>query len=223
MTPSPAPKSRWRKLLDAAATAFALYVAYFVVLLGLVTALNIVSPPLADDPAVILVLSVVCAVVVLAPRILVPTILQRLRSLPEDSLTTAHTDDSVAPMIHNLRIRSRLFKLGAAAAFVLVVVATLLGFTVAQSQSTDGAITGTGVTALALLLFLLRTLASIYRHNMRLAAFYDSKADYLQAGGKTKGLDDADLLSLFSTVEVDIGWTEKLKGAFGPREQKSPN
>ena len=58
---------------------------------------------------------------------------------------------------------------------------------------------------------------------MRLAAFYDSKADYLQAGGKTKGLDDADLLSLFSTAEVDIGWTEKLKGAFGPREQKSPN
>ncbi len=96
--------------------------------------------------------------------------------------------------------------------FLLVVAATLLGFTVAQDQSTDGTITGTGVTALVLLLFLLRTLASIYRHNMRLAAFYDSKADYLQAGGKTKGLSDADLLSLFSTAEVDIDWTEKLNG-----------
>ena len=179
--------------------------------------------PLAEDQTVILFFSVVCAIVVVAPPVLVPTLLQRLRTLPEDSLATAHTDNSVAPMIRNLRIRSRLFKLGAAAAFLLVVVATLLGFTVAQSQSTNGTITGTGVTALVLLLFLLRTLASIYRHNMRLAAFYDSKADYLQAGGKTKGLDDADLLSLFSTAEVDIGWTEKLKGAFGPREQKSSN
>ena len=196
---------------------------YVLVLFGLFTALNIVSPPLVEDPGVMLFFSIVCAIVVVGPPVLVPMLLQRLQMFPDDSLTTPHTDNSVAPIIRNLRIRSRLFKLGAAAVFLLVVAATLLGFTVAQGQSTDGAITGTGVTALVLLLFLLRTLASIYRHNMRLAAFYDSKADYLQAGGKTKGLDDADLLSLFSTAEVDLSWTEKLKGAFGPREQKPPN
>ncbi len=216
-------KTVLRKLRDGAAIGLALLFAYVLVLFGAFTALNIVSPSLAEDPPVVLFLTVACAIVVVGPPVLVPALLQRLRTLPEDSLTTAHTDNALAPMIRNFRIRSRLFKLGAAAAFVLVAAATLLGFTVAQDQATEGTITGSGVTALVLLVFLLRTLASIYRYNMRLAAFYDSKADYLQAGGKTKDLDDADLLSLFSTTQVDLGWTEKLKGTFGPREQKPPN
>ena len=49
MTPSPLPKSRWRRLLDAAAIGFALFFAYIVVLFGLFTALNIVSPPLGPE------------------------------------------------------------------------------------------------------------------------------------------------------------------------------
>ena len=163
-----------------------------------------------------------CAIVVVGPPIGGPALVGRLRTLPDDSLKTEHTDNALVPMIRNLRIRSRLFKLGAAASFVLVAAATLLGFTVTQGQSANGTPTGTGVTALVLLLFLLQTLASIYRQNMRMAAFYDSKADYPQAGGKTKGLDDRDLLNLFSTAQVDPGWSEKLKGAFQRREQTPP-
>ena len=222
MTGPPLKKTRWRRLVDGAATGLALLFAYVLVLFGVFTALNIVSPLLAEDPAVVFFLTVVCAIVVVGPPIGGPALVGHLRTLPDDSLKTEHTDNALVPMIRNLRIRSRLFKLGAAASFGLVAAATLLGFTVTQGQSANGTPTGTGVTALVLLLFLLQTLASIYRQNMRMAAFYDSKADYLQAGGKTKGLDDRDLLSLFSTAQVDPGWSEKLKGAFERREQTPP-
>ena len=222
MTGAPLPKTRWRRLLDGAAIGLALLFAYVLVLFGVFTALNIVSPRLMEDPPVVFFLTVVCAIVVVGPPIGIPALLRRLRALPEDSLKTTHTDNALVPMIRNFRIRSRLFKLGAAAAFVLVAAATLLGFTVAQGQSANGTTTGTGVTALVLLLFLLQTLASIYRQNMRLAAFYDSKADYLQAGGETKSLDDRDLMTLFSTAQVDPGWADKLKGAFEPRGEKPP-
>jgi len=213
-------KPWWRKALNAVATGFLLTFAYVLVLFGLFAGLNIVSPSLLDDQAYIVFFSIVSGIVVIAPPVLVSVFLERLRTLSDDSLKTPHTEDAVVPMIRNLRIRSRLFKLGAAAAFLLVVGATLLGFTVAQDQAADGTITG-GVTALVLLLFLLRTLASIYRHNMRLASFYDSRADYLQAGGKTKDLDEKDLLGAFATDEIDLGWTERLKGAFKPRQEKS--
>lgn len=221
MTPPTSLKPWWQKALNAAATGFALAVVYIVVLFGLFAGLNIVSPSLAEDQVFVVFFSIVSGIVVMAPLALLPVLLERLRTLSNDSVTTSHTEDAVIPIIRNLRIRSRLFKLGAAAAFLLVVGATLLGFTVAQDQAADGTITGGGVTALVLLLFLLRTLASIYRHNMRLASFYDSRADYLQAGGKTKDLDDKDLLGVFATDEVDVGWTERLKGAFRPGQENS--
>ena len=220
MTSPPSKKTVWRKAVDGAAIGLALLFAYVLVLFGVFTALNIVSPLLAEDPAVVFFLTVVCAIVVVGPPVGGPALVGRLRTLPDDSLKTEHTDNALVPMIRTLRIRSRLFKLGATAAFVLVAAATLLGFTVAQGQSANGTTTGTGVTSLVLLLFLLQTLASIYRHNMRMAAFYDSKADYLQAGGKTKGLDDRNLLNLFSTAQIDPNWSEKLKEAFEPRDQK---
>ena len=128
MTPPSLPKTRLRKLLDAVAIGLALAFAYVVLLLGLVAALAILSPPLVEDQAFILFLSIVCAGMVIGPPVLVPTLLQRLRTLPDDSLKTTHTDDSVAPMIRSLRIRSRLFKLGAAGVFLLVVMTTLFGF-----------------------------------------------------------------------------------------------
>lgn len=248
VTASPAPKSWWLRSLEAVAIGFALVFAYVLVLVGVFTGLNIVSPALAEEPQVTFFLAVVCAVIVVGPPVLLPALLERLRTFPNESLTTPHTDSSVAPIIRNLRIRSRLFKLGAAAAFVMVVAATLLGFTVAQGymagrsgtgtemqgqsteatgtgsevqgQSPETTQTGTAVTALVLLLFLLRTLASIYRQNMRLAAFYDSRADYLQAGGKTKDLDHADLLDVFSTTQLDLGWSERLTRAFGRGNSK---
>ena len=219
MTPPPLPETTgWWKFLNVVAIGLVLIFAYVVLLFGLFAALAIVSPPLAEDQAFILFFSIVCTGMVIAPLVLVPALLRRLRTLPEDSLTTTQMDDSVAPMIRSLRIRSRLFKLGAGGVFLLIVMTTLLGFTVAQNPSENGTITGTGVTALALLLFLLRTFASIYRYNMRLASFYDSRADYLQAGGKTKGLDNKELLTVFSTDKVDVGWAEKLKGTFEPRQ-----
>lgn len=218
--PTTPPTTPWpQKVLYAVATVLLLAFVYVVLLFSLVAALNIVSPSLAEEQSIILFFAIACAIAVVAPPVLVPALLLRLRALPDDSLKTAHTEDCVAPIIRNLRIRSRLFKLGAAAAFLLVVGATLLGFTVAQDQSTNGTITGTGVTALVLLLFLLRTLASIYRHNMRLASFYDSRADYLQAGGRTKGLNDKDLLNVFSTADINVGWSESLKSAFSSRPE----
>ena len=163
MTGPPLKKTQWRRLVDGAATGLALLFTYVLVLFAVFTALNIVSPLLAEDPAVVFFLTVVCAVVVVGPPIGGPALVGHLRTLPDDSLKTEHTDNALVPMIRNLRIRSRLFKLGAAASFVLVTAATLLGFTVTQGQSANGTPTGTGVTALVLLLFLLQTLASIYR------------------------------------------------------------
>lgn len=223
VTPPTSSKPWWQRALNTVATGFVLFFVYVVVLFGLFAALNILSPSLAEDQVFVVFFSIVSGIVVVAPPALLPVLLERLRSLPDDSVRTSHTEDAVVPMIRNLRVRSRLFKLGAAAAFLLVVGATLLGFTVAQDQMASGTITGGGVTALVLLLFLLRTLASIYRHNMRLASFYDSRADYLQAGGKTRDLDAKDLLGVFSTDEVDVGWPERLKGAFRQGQEKSAN
>ena len=183
------------KALNFLATASLLAFAYVLVLFGLLATLNIVAPSLVADQAFVLFFSVLCGGIVIAP----PVLLERLRTLPNDSLQTTDTENSVAPMIRNLRLRSRLFKFGAAAAFVLVVGTTILGFTVLSGvESTTGTIGPKGATAGLVLLFLLQTLTSIYRYNMRLAAFYDSKADYLQAGGKTKDLNERDLMNLFS-------------------------
>ena len=230
--PPPPPKSRWEKALSVAQAGLDVVVsfvlmlfAYAVVLFGVITVLNIVSPALVQEQVVLLFVATVVAGVVVLPRILFFAIRQRLNAFPDYSLNTLHADAALKPMILNLRVRSRLYKLGAVTAFVFIAAATLLGFTVAQTavtqdQVTTGAtgdpLTGTAVTAIVLLLFLLRTLASIYRSNMRLAAFYDSRADYLQAGGVTKTLPSKDLLQVFSIPELDPGWTEKLKGAFTP-------
>ena len=219
MTPSTGPMSWWWKALDRASVPFALLFLYVVLLFSLVTFLDIVSPTLVEEDSTIIFVSIVCALLVVTPPVLVPTFLEKLRTVPGYAREAPNTDAAVAPIILNLRIRSRLFKLGAVSTFLLIIGTTLLGFTVAGAPQSEEAVTETGVTALVLLLFFLRTLASIYRHNMRLASFYDSRADYLQAGGRTKDLKDKDLLNLFSTEGCDLGWTERLSTFFRSRQQ----
>ena len=183
------------------------------------------SPPLVQEPGIVLFVAAIAAGAVILPRILFAAFSQRLNAFPGYSVGPLYADAALKPMILNLRVRSRLYKIGAVTAFLFIAVATLVGFTVVQtaveqnplsaSEPSD-TLAGSAVVAVVLLLFLLRTLASIYRYNMRLAAFYDSRADYLQAGGSTRTLSSEQLLRVFSPPDLDPGWAEKLKGAFRP-------
>ena len=201
---------------------------YVVLLSALVTILSIVSPPLVQEPGIVLFVAAIAAGVVILPRILFSAFSQRLNVFPGYSVDPLYADAALKPMILNLRVRSRLYKVGAVTAFLFIAVATLVGFTVVHtaveqnplsaSEPSD-TLVGSAVVAVVLLLFLLRTLASIYRYNMRLAAFYDSRADYLQAGGSTgstRTLSSEQLLRVFSPPDLDPGWAEKLKGVFKP-------
>ena len=55
---------------------------------------------------------------------------------------------------------------------------------------------------LLLLFFLLRITASIYRYMVRLASFYESRADYMQLGGKIEVLSSAKVLELVDASQT---------------------
>ena len=69
------------------------------------------------------------------------------------------------------------------------------------------ALGGATVGSLLLLLFLLRTISSIYQYNIRLAAFYDARADYLQLAGSIAGMESKELLELVAADKYGVRWT----------------
>ena len=65
----------------------------------------------------------------------------------------------------------------------------------------------TKIGSVLLLLLLVQILASLYRYNMRLASFYDSRADYFQLQGTVSDSDKESLLALVGTEGIDIAAT----------------
>ena len=70
-------------------------------------------------------------------------------------------------------------------------------------------------------MFVLRTLAAIHRQNVKLAAFYDSRRDYLEARGNIEGLTHQELLEVFYGPEWEPSWPEKLRGVGAQRPRTS--
>ena len=130
----------WRRALTVGQAVFApvvqlvlLVFLYVVLLSALVTILNIVSPPLVQEPGIVLFVAAIAAGVVILPRILFSAFFQRLNAFPGYSVDPLYADAALKPMILNLRVRSRLYKVGAVTAFLFIAVATLVGFTVVHT------------------------------------------------------------------------------------------
>lgn len=66
---------------------------------------------------------------------------------------------------------------------------------------------GTKVGSVLLLLFLVRVLINLYRYNMRLASFYDSRADVLQLVGASPEFTSEHLIRAMGTEQFDFGAT----------------
>ena len=65
--------------------------------------------------------------------------------------------------------------------------------------------------AVTLWLVLVRVIASMSRYMVRLASFYDSRADYLQLGGKASGENSKDLLAMIDPGSVTTdGWIRQI-------------
>jgi len=79
------------------------------------------------------------------------------------------------------------------------------------------------VASLLLLFFLLRVTGSLYRYMVRLASFYDSRADYLQFGGPTDGLSVAEVLSVVDTsMRSNDTWIEDIFESIRKRTKGRP-
>ena len=65
----------------------------------------------------------------------------------------------------------------------------------------------TRVGALLILVFLVQILINLYRYNIRLAAYYDARADALEifAAGTFEGISMMELVRILSPEEVDFG------------------
>lgn len=68
-----------------------------------------------------------------------------------------------------------------------------------------------GIGSLLFLFFLLRVTASLYKYMVRLASFYESRADYLQLGGPTEGLSPQEILSIVdASTTNDDTWMKDI-------------
>lgn len=75
---------------------------------------------------------------------------------------------------------------------------------------------------LFLLFFVLRVTGALYGYMVRLGAFYESRADYLQFGGPTEGLSIDEVLRFVdTTVVTNDTWLKKVMDATGRTRTKS--
>lgn len=116
--------------------------------------------------------------------------------------------DLLAPLIETEAQRETLTEPEVAAILTAVLNRT--------RYPTWGEVAGTA----ALWLVLLHTIASLFRSTIRLASFYDARADYLQLGGTPGTEDRRHLLDVVDTATaVHTGWTWpffRTDGASGP-------
>ena len=74
---------------------------------------------------------------------------------------------------------------------------------------------------LLLLFFVLRVTGALYRYMVRLASFYESRADYLQFGGPTEGLSMEEVLRFLDTgVTNSNAWWRNLLEAMRRRQRR---
>ena len=65
--------------------------------------------------------------------------------------------------------------------------------------------------AVTLWLVLVQAIASLFLYMVRLASFYDSRADYLQLGGAASGENGKDLLAMIEPGSVSTdGWIRQI-------------
>lgn len=211
----------------------------YVILLSF---LNIVSPALVRESSILQLLAMASAAIALGVPASWIFFFKRIRSIPDDALPSTAEARPWTPMVRNLRIRSRWFKLAAALVLGIMLCIAVVGFTIAmdvalqeRAQSSQTLTQPTAamreqaeqtrsgeslervlsqeIGALVLLVLVLRTLGLVYRSNMRLASFYDARADYLQLGGNPEKLTHEELLELVTAKEREPAWTRVFRGS----------
>ena len=219
-----------KRILTGVGVGFAMSFSAVAAFVILVSFLNIVSPPLVSDQNVLQFVAFFCIVLVVGIPACWHFFQQQLNSIPDYALSLMKEDTATKSMVQNLRIRSRLFKLASAVALAIMLGIAVLGFTAAlnppyyqpaapvtvepqPSESQENA-WSRGIGAMVLLIILLRMFTIVYRSNMRLASFYDARADYLQFGGDPRKLSHGELLKLVTADEHDMAWTHVLGRAW---------
>lgn len=183
--------------------------------------LGVVSPPLGSDTYVetfVAILSFITVAVCCSAWSVVSSEVSKFDDIAKKPL--GNDDSSLCLGIQDLRRRSRWCRLMSLFVLFFMVAVALLGFTVAaedsarrqsgengaQQSGENGAqplFDGRALASLVLLVILIRILSSIYRYNLRLASFYDARADYLRLIGDVKNLKHKELLELVDTNELD--------------------
>lgn len=87
----------------------------------------------------------------------------------------------------------------------IMVMVTFMGLaaavvSVGGEQSSNGGVSR--FASFVLLVILMRILASVYRYNLRLASFYDARADYLYLSKSMKALNHKERLDLVGTDDL---------------------
>ena len=161
--------------------------ASFWLSIAIMTYMAVASPPLVEDNPGFIVIS--SALTVLAVMAL---------GFPNFAVSEPRAN------IGSFRRRSGLCRRMSFAMLGIMVMVALMGFTVAvgldgAEQSSDGAEQSSdgGISRFAsfvLLVILMRILALVYRYNLRLASFYDARADYLYLAKSMKELSHKERL-----------------------------
>ena len=168
-------------------------------------------------------------------------------------------DETVSPIIADFRVRSGMYRIAAAALFLMLMAVTIGGFYVvsqpalqraAYHQALPGELPplleplvateeqreiltdpevvnlltailnrssyprwGDTIGPITLWLVLLQITASLFRYMVRLASFYDSRADYLQLAGAEDAKDPRKLLDVVDpSGTIHQGWIRELIG-----------
>ena len=197
------------------------------------TFIDVASPPLGSEPVVEIYIASLSFIAVAVCYFAWPVVSSKVSKFDDIAKKPLRNDESSLCLgIQDLRRRSRWCRLMSVFVLCFMVAVALLGFTVAADDSVqrsdengarsdengaqsdengaqsdeNGAqslFDGRSLASLILLVILMRILSSIYRYNLRLASFYDARADYLRLTGNVKALNHKELLELVGTNELD--------------------
>ena len=178
----------------------------FFLFIAVMAFISLVSPSLAFENMVVIFIAVLCVLTVIACCLAWTTVSSMVAKFNNVVALDPLREDrsNLRPCIQDLRTRSRWCRITSVSMLFVMVLVALAGFTVIAGSFDDNTrqSPSSEFALFVLLVILMRTLVSVYRYNLRLASFYDARADYLRLADNVK-LSHQELLKLVGTDELD--------------------
>lgn len=164
--------------------------------------ISLVSPSLVEENRIVIFVAVLSLLTVIACCCVWFMVSKFDDAVAVDPLLKDKSN--LRSCIQDLRIRSRWCRITSVSMLFVMVLVVLAGFTVIAEPFEDNTRQSppSELVLFVLLVILMRTLVSVYRYNLRLASFYDARADYLRLADNVK-LSHQELLKLVGTDELD--------------------